>query len=204
MTYNITKVKRGRGNKWHLYVDNEYALTLHADVLAQHGLPKGAVEKAHLAMLNTLSREKFCLEHAMRLISIKDRSEQKLYRRLLEDYPETAAAKAVAKLKELDLVDDRRFAAAAAQFHSARGYGARRTFRYLLEQGVGKNIAEEAVAALDEESTEQALRRLIGRMNSGALDTPEHIQKTVGALLRRGFLYADIRSALEKHLTDSE
>jgi SOS response regulatory protein OraA/RecX len=87
------------------------------------------------------------------------------------------AADAVATLRERGVVDDERFASAAARSLANRGYGDRAIAFRLQREGVDREVTAEAISHLELES-ERAVRFVERR---------GHSERTARWLLARGF-----------------
>jgi len=115
---------------------------------------------------------------AARALARRDRSEADL-RRILERKGVSAdeAADAVAALRDRGVVDDQRFAAAAARSLASRGYGDKAIVFRLQREGVDRELALEAVAELELEADRAA--RCVSRRG--------HSERTARWLASRGF-----------------
>jgi SOS response regulatory protein OraA/RecX len=124
---------------------------------------------------------------AARALARRDRCEADL-RRILERKGVSAddAADAVAALRDRGVVDDRRFAAAAARSFAGRGYGDRAIVFRLQREGVDREFALEAVAALELEADRAA--RCVARRGQS--------ERTVRWLAARGFARDSIEHGL--------
>lgn len=92
---------------------------------------------------------------------------------------------AVDALKRSGLVDDARLAAARAEQLAARGYGDEAIRWRLAQQGLGEDLVDEAVAALD---PERSRARRIVELEGASL-------RTLRLLARRGFSEETVESA---------
>ena len=134
----------------------------------------------------------------LRFISYRPRSRQEIRRRLGRRFGERAVEQALARLEEQGYVDDATFARSwreSREAHRPRSAGLIR--RELAQRGVGREVAEEAVAGLDDEAN--AYRAGQGRMRSlGGLDYVTFRRRLGGYLARRGFGTAIVRGAVER------
>jgi regulatory protein len=91
-------------------------------------------------------------ETALRALRHRERSAEELDRRLAErGFPEKARSDALARLTRTGLLDDVRFARARAESLARRGSGDERIRQELRAAGVAREIAEDAIVALDPE-----------------------------------------------------
>ena len=126
------------------------------------------------------------VDTAVRALSRRDRCETDV-RRILERKGVSAAeaAAAVDVLRRLAAVDDARFAARSAESLASRGYGDTAIVARLEQEGVERELAREAVAALAPESERAAA--LAGRRGRGV--------RTARWLAARGFGADAVESA---------
>lgn len=106
------------------------------------------------------------VDTAVRALSRRDRSETDV-RRILERKGVSAAeaAAAVDVLRRLGALDDARFAARSAESLAERGYGDAAIAARLEQEGVKRELAAEAIAALEPEHERAAA--LAERRNRG-------------------------------------
>ncbi|MCI9457084.1 MAG: regulatory protein RecX [Oscillospiraceae bacterium] len=215
----ITALKQGRGNKCHVHVDGRYLLTLHIQEAERHSLTKDReVTGAELDLWLLESQTLFAKDYAMAILSRRSISEKELLDKLLqkphsenispEDW-EQAAEAAVERMKELGLVDDEDYAGKLARDLShLRKLGPRRIRQELMQKGVDRELAEEAVEDLDQNPQEDIMELLEGKFarlaQAAAEGEPKEKQRLIGRLLRMGYGYSDIRQAWDLYLEDWE
>ncbi|TLM77874.1 MAG: regulatory protein RecX, partial [Actinobacteria bacterium] len=122
-------------------------------------------------------------ERGLQLLGYRERSEAELRRRLSHDgYPSSVVERVCVRLKELELVDDDRFAALWARQRLSSGYGATRIVRELEQKGISADAARAAVdeVAAESQPAERALRLLTGRRTA----TRQERERAIGRLVR--------------------
>ena len=131
------------------------------------------------------------LDHALRLLGPRARSERELSDRLrAAGHDEDAVEAAIARTKELDLVDDAAFARQWVGERSTRkGFGARKLRAELAAKGVASEVIEEAVATLDTDSQLNGAIAFATKQARRLVDLPLPVQaaRIRAALLRRGY-----------------
>ena len=139
------------------------------------------------------------LDHAVRLLSLCDRSENEVRRRLLDSgYPAACVDRVIEKLYEAELLDDEAYAQRWAQSR-AHKHGRSRIERELTRRGVSREVAQSAVSELsDEEQLADAVRltgkflaRTQGDFNRSLYD------RTLAMLARHGYDADIARRALQ-------
>lgn len=131
-------------------------------------------------------------EHALRLLGYRDRSIAELRRKLGDaGYPPVVVDATVGRLRELDLLDDARFALLWARSRSSAGYGRRRVARELADKGVTQAIAAEALDEVfdTDDQVARARQLLLGAVPGSRSERDRLLRR----LLSRGF---DMSTAL--------
>jgi SOS response regulatory protein OraA/RecX len=129
------------------------------------------------------------LDAAARALTGRDRSEAGVLEVLRrKGVPEDEAGEAVETLRRLGALDDERFAQAGAVSLAERGFGDAAIAFRLEREGVTRELAERAIAALEPEA-ERALR-LAARRGATA--------KTARWLASRGFSSDSVEAAIAK------
>lgn len=133
-----------------------------------------------------------------------DYSEKTLYEKIVAGgINGTAAARAVARLKELGLVDDEKLARRLAEQMSNSNISKRESYAKLYNKGIPvstiKLVLEDT--AFDEPSQ---ILAIIDKKYRTKMDTKENIQKVYAALICKGFSYAAARDAIKKYTQEIE
>jgi len=125
----------------------------------------------------------------------RDYGSKELRQKLLKPRPnkplpsEEDVDRAVARLIELDLLNDERYAQRLAEALSRKGYGARGIAYELKRRGLEEEIE------LPKEDSER-LTELLSTKYAARLGDEKGRQAAYNALLRKGFGHADIRTAM--------
>ncbi len=130
---------------------------------------------------------------ATRMLAARPRSVNEILRKLRErGHNPSAASRAVGRLEDAGLLDDREFARHFARVRAARGHGPARLLTDLLGKGVERRLAERAIDEVlaDEDYDElgQARRLAEKRMRQlGDLAATTLRRRLIQYLGRRGF-----------------
>lgn len=146
---------------------------------------------------HTLAVEELPLakERALQLIGYRERSSMELRSKLKDSgFPMAVADAVVERFREVELIDDVRFASAWVRSRLAAGYGPRRISRELSDKGVEPELVVEALESVesDGDELELAKRSLRGRTPRDRADS----QKLIRRLLSRGFSLSAARAAV--------
>ena len=105
-------------------------------------------------------------------------------------------------LEDIGALNDGEYAALIVRHYSAKGYGLRRIKEELRRRGIDRELWD---AALEEapEGTGFPEAFIARRLSPGEKDRAA-VKKVSDALLRRGYSYEEIKSAIERYLDPSE
>ena len=189
--------KKGKGDKIHISIDGEYALTVDemyfASLYLKDGQEISEDEYAELEETVNIRRAYNC---AVSLLSRRDHSKKELMRKLKEKGYSKGAEAAVEKLVNSGYVDDERFCRLyASELIRLKGYGKKRVEQELYLKGVDREIVS---GVLDEISFDtDRLSDIIKRKYLAKMTDEKGRQKAFNALLRLGYSFSEIRDALE-------
>ena len=142
-------------------------------------------------------------ERALRLLDKRDYSRKMLLDKLTEKGAEESdALEVVDWLCEIGAVSDARYAELLVRHYAGKGYGPRRIRDELFRRGIEKDLWEEALSAMPE--AEETVCRLLSGKLRGTACTPEDIRRAQNTLLRRGYSWEEIRTALERYRSETE
>lgn len=135
----------------------------------------------------------------MRLLTRRDYAEAELDGRMRRrGFDEATRSAAIERLRELDLIDDRRVAEMHVRSHAHRK-GRLALRRDLQARGLGDVVVDRALAPLDEAHQLEAARGVLAkqRWRFGASDRYKARAKAGSFLARRGFSGEVVAAAIE-------
>lgn len=190
--------KPGKGDKIHIFVDDEYRLTVDSRFwYSERWHNQTQIDSGELAALEEAVGSRRAFNSAEDYLSRRDHSEKELYEKLCRKYPPAAAEAAIEKAKDLGLLDDERFAANyALELYEKKHFASHRILLELRRKGVDREIAENAVESLDKAGETRIIELLRGKYRA-ALSDEKGRRRAVNGLLRMGYAYPDIRAALK-------
>ncbi len=196
----ITAIEPKRKGLSALYIDGEFALKLDTEVLLSHRIDVGAeIDDEKLKAVIDASNIKRAKDKAMWLISYRDHSKRELIDKVAKDSSRDAALKAVDRLEELGLINDERFAKRYAQeLINTKHLSPVGAVRKLVEKGIDRDLARDTVDALDCDIDEN-ITAIIDKKYSGKLSDEKGRRRCVNGLMRLGYSYSDIKSALRQY-----
>lgn len=197
-------------NRVSVFLDGDFAFGVHQDVVVKHRLQVGD-------QLSPNKRQEIeqdeqyvqAKQRALDYLAHKPRTEEEVRRTLRqEDLPAPVIEDVVARLYELNYLDDEAYAHDYARNRfSSKKYGPERIQRELVKRGIDRHIAEEAVGDLFAERDVTAVAREHAEKRWARLadedDPRRRKQKLYRYLRRRGFSSGTIYPILDALERDS-
>lgn len=196
----ITQIKKvGRGERYHLFLDDEYFGTFEAEILARHCLKTGQkFDDDFFEKLKLENGDYACFNRGLNALEKNMKSRKMLWLYLKEKgYPRECIDKAIDKLEEYGYIDDEAF---CESYIASYPIKSRRKLKYDL---LGKGIKEEIIEAKlseyinDEEESEKCLKYAEKYMKNKEFDLKTK-QKFYNHLAGKGFSFQDIGFAWEQ------
>jgi regulatory protein len=185
----VTAIRPDRRGRVEVELDHARWRVLPAEVVARAGLREGTdLDRASLRRLRRELRRHEAVALAARALRHRDLSRVALEERLDAAGVGTAArAEALGTLERAGFVDDARLAEARAGALAGRGYGDAAIRADLARRGIGRDLAEAALGALDPERDRAAA--VVSQRGAGP--------GAAAFLVRRGFSDEAVEAALE-------
>ena len=132
---------------------------------------------------------------AANMVSARPLSKRELTRRLVQKGAAADDADAaVDYLERIGALDDASYAAMLVRHYSAQGFGAARLRDELYRRGVPRELWDAALAEAPD--VQETLARVIASKTKGKPLNEKDTKRLADALLRRGFSWSEVRSAL--------
>ena len=132
---------------------------------------------------------------AVNMISARPLSRRELQKRLTNKGAEESDAEAAADwLENIGALDDLAYAKTVVRHYSESGYGEAKLRDELRRRGVPRELWEEALSTAPDPA--ETLSRVIASRTRGKRLDEKNRKKLSDLLLRRGFSWRDVRSAL--------
>ena len=200
---HITDIRPRRKGLSALYLDGEYAVSLDTQTLLEHRINTGCeLSDEDLRELIEMSSERRAKEKALWLISYRDHSKKELKDKLVRTCDADAADKAVARMEELGLVNDDKFARQYARRLLLEKKLTRRAAAFeLTRKGIDRETAEKVLGEIDVDYRGN-IREIIEKKYRNIQDEKMK-RRAVAALQRLGYGWDDIKAVLEEY-TDTD
>ncbi len=199
----ITKisVQARNSERVNLYVDGKFYRGLDRLVALRLGLKPGLTLSPKLVdKLETTQTENSAWEWALRTLQISPKSERDLYRKLERKFESDLAKRVVKRLKDADLLNDRRLAERlVSELVASKTKSKKEILLKLRQKGIPNDLARGVVMKVEsEEDTVMKLALVKNRKLSADLPWKERYEKVASYLARKGFGYSDIRKAVTR------
>jgi len=181
-----------------VYLDGQFAFVLYKGELS------GCLIKEQMELSDELYERiveeilwKRIRQRSLYLLKEMDRTEMQIRQKLRGDlYPEELIQRAVEWMYGFHYLDDERYAENYVRCHDGRK-SKRQMLLELQKKGVEKEIAEAALADLEEQDESEQIKKLIGKKQVDiATASLKEKQKLYGYLMRKGFSSSDIGRVL--------
>jgi regulatory protein len=200
----ITMVEEQKRSKhrYNIYINEEYAFSVHEDLIVKFRLLKGTVVTEALRE-EMMSEEEFQAAYrtALKYIGRAMKTAKEVKDKLkLKGYEEDIVSKVVALMNEERFIDDDFYASALAKqrLHSNKK-GPLWIKRELSQKGVSKSLVEQALTQFDAEDEKlQASALALKRWPQTKGEWPARVHKISSLLHRRGFTSEAVRYAIDQ------
>lgn len=201
----VAEIKKDKKHLMRIFLDNGEELLLDKEVCTDNGLHKGEyLSEERLEELIYESEYVRAKSRALWYLDRKDYTEKALYTKLLQaGFDRKASAQVLARLTELGVVDDLRFARVFAERCNENNISERETMHKLLEKGVPYDMAKRVLSELETDEDSQ-LQAIIEKKYAYKLTQPGGAEKVYAALVRKGFSYSAVRQAIQKNVQELE
>ncbi len=191
-------VKEGKSNKIHIYVDEEYRATVDSDYWysEKYRNLKEIDDEELTELLSSVSFRR-AYNKSLDLLSRRPYAEKELIKKLQEKgHEKESAIKACDRLLELGLLNDEQYAKMLAnELIERKGYGIKRVKQELLYRGIDREIVENTIDLLDN-NPQNSIILVIEKKYKNKLGDEKGRKRAVDGLLRLGYSYSDIKTAL--------
>ena len=191
-------VKEGKTKKIHIYIDEEYRATVDSDYWYSEKFRnyKDINEEELTELLDAVSFRR-AYNKGLDLLSRRPYGTKELVKKLCEKgHEKECAEKACERLTELRLLNDEEYARVlASDLLERKNYSIKRIKQELIFRGISRDITENTILLLDNDPVSRIII-LIKKKYINKINDEKGRKRTVDALMRLGYSYSDIKSAL--------
>lgn len=200
--HSIEKIKN-RKNSFKVRFDNGDNIIIAADTIVKFGLKTGlSLPAPKYAEILASDRSGRVTADALALVAKRSYSSKGLYDKLIQKgYEPQHAKSAVERLKELNYIDDAKFAKNYAAYLISSGKGEFAIKAELEKRGIPKNLLCTALDFVkkEEEPHEQIIKIIRSKFKKLDFKDKNEIRKAASFFLRRGFSSESISKALREY-----
>lgn len=207
-TLTIDRISQTKRGYYALFVGEEFLFSVDEETYVREGLKAGiTLPVPELERLRQQSETAKAIEKALDYLTLRDHSSLELYQKLCQRYESESAAAAIAKMNELALLDDSRFALHRARYLFSQNKSRSQIRQALAQKGIHRDTIDWALEELQphdgDDPEQQALENLIERSYRRKL-TEGQVDKVVAALCRRGFAPRAVWAAVKAYCETNE
>ncbi len=201
----IIKSKAGNGNKIHIYIDNEYVLTVYDDYWYHNGFKDGeTITEEELASLKEEAGFRLAYEKGLDYLTRRSYSRKELYKKLKLKYGDSASERAVEKLLYFGYLNDEEYAKIYVRhLYETKKYDVKRISMELKLKGIDREIIENVTKTLDNEPITRIIEMLSTKFSNGFKDEKTK-NRFIAKLQRMGYKFSDIKSAFSEYEIELE
>lgn len=202
----ITEIKKvGKGDRYKLYLDGEFAGVFEAEILARHCLKSGEKYSEDFFKELTIENGDYaCFNRGLNAVEKSMKSEKMLKTYLKEKgYPISCINKAIEKLKDYGYIDDLSFVDNYISSYSSTK--SKRKIKYdLLAKGIKEDIIESKLNDIDDNDEREKCFKFASKYMKNKEFDLKNKQKFYNHLLSKGFDYDMIGYSWEKLQNDRD
>lgn len=181
------------------FLEDGSILKLTERELLAHGLRAGdELSEEQIAQLQRSFGESNAKAEGAAMLGRRAMSRADVEKKLREKgASERESSYAVEWLDAIGALDDAAYAAMLVRHYSARGYGAARWREELRRHGIERELWEEAMEAAPESG--EIIAQFLRSRRYGQHSDEKETKRMTDALLRRGFSWSEIKSAMREY-----
>ena len=201
----IINAQKARGSQVKIIFDNESEILLDKEYFLNSTLSIGLdLDESEIDKIKVESDFIRAKARAVYYLSNGDLSKKSLTQKLkTAGFLEQNVQKAVERMVQLGYVDDYKYALRLAESFKNQNISLLEAKHKMYEKGIPNDVINEAIASYDADPVEQ-IKNIITKKYSAKLNTPENVNKVFSALVRKGFSFADVKTALRLYAEDIE
>ncbi|MDO4812175.1 MAG: regulatory protein RecX [Eubacteriales bacterium] len=196
----IEKIEKSKHKQERIlvYLEGGDLLRITQSELLHFGLYAGLdIDGETVVELQRLGKRSETRVRAANMVSARPLSRKELSRKLYDKGASSEDAEAAADwLEEIGALDDAAYAAMLVRHYSAMGYGEGKLREELYRRGVPRELWGGAIAEAPE--AQSILTKVIAQKTKGKALDEKNRRKLCDLLLRRGFLWRDVKAAMNR------
>lgn len=202
---NVVSVEKYKGSTYRINFEDKEPAFVNSEIISQFGIRSGmAISEADWEKVIYANEFRRARERALYLMDYRDHSYIELFKKLEKNYDEEICYDVIDSLVQVGIVDDRRYAENLAQrLMEVKRCGYFKAVQEMRQKGISKELADEILSDY-EDSTIRRIKDLIDSKYARRLEDEDGVKRVKNALVRNGYSYKDINTALEEYLSENE
>lgn len=194
---NIITIGKKKRNYYSIYLNNSFIGFFHIETIKYFKIKDGeSYDDLHIEKFRHEGQIKYAKDRALFLLSYRDYSTKELVQKLQKSVSPEIATLTAKRMKELNLIDDKKFAKNLAnKLILNKGRGVKRVLYEMELKGIEKEDALEAIDSINFNSVDQ-ISETIRKKYIDKLTDFKSKNKVISVFLRKGHSYNDIKSAI--------
>lgn len=195
---NILNIGKKKGNYYSIYLNNDFIGFFHIETIKCFKIRNGeSYDDSYIEKFKNEGQIRYAKDRALFLLSYRDYSEKELTQKLQKNVSAEIAELTAERMKELNLIDDRKFAKNLAnKLILNKGRGIKRVLYEMELKGIKREDALEAIDSVQFNSIDQ-ISETIRKKYTDKLNDFKSKNKVISAFLRKGHSYGDIKTAID-------
>lgn len=207
---DLVKTKKGR---YSVFVNGEFVFSVSVDQILMDRIFIGKeVTPDDLKEMLATSQKMYAKQKAVNLLSARSYTRKGLGDKLAAYADEDVVEEILDYFEKMGYIDDRDYAVRKANdLYKIKKYGVNRVKMTLIQKGIDKSLAEEIAKEQEPDSVNDDLYSVLTKKYSKAIDSIGDRQefykqksKIMSGLVRMGYDFDDINSALQRYLEENE
>lgn len=201
----VTGIKPDKKHLTKLLLDEDFEILIDNDALLESGISVGTdLTDEDLKNLKYESDYKRAKSRALWYLDRMDHTEKALYEKLIKaGFSKKASAAVIARFCELGIIDDRRYAERMAERLMDSNVSKREAMHKMLLKGLSYDLIKEMLEN-SETDEEEKIKNLLEGKYARKLTEEKGAEKVYAALVRKGFSYGVVRSAMKDYTEQLE
>ena len=201
----VTAIKPDKKHLTKLLLDEDSEIFIDNDVFCESGITTGShITEEELKKLKYESELSRAKSRALWYLDRMDYTEKALYEKLLKaGFGKRASAAVIARLCELGVIDDRRYAERLAERLKETNVSKRDAMHKMLLKGLPYDLIKEIIDS-DGTDEEEKIKNLLEGKYARKLAEEKGAEKVYAALVRKGFSYGAVRTAMKNYTEQLE
>ena len=201
----VTGIKPDKKHLTKLLLDEDFEILIDNDALLESGITVGYdLTDEDLKKLKYDSDYRRAKSRALWYLDRMDYTEKALYEKLIKaGFGKRVSAAVIARLCELGVVDDRRYAERMAERLMESNVSKREAMHKMLLKGLSYDLIREMLDS-GEIDEEEKIKNLLEGKYARKLTEEKGAEKVYAALVRKGFSYSAVRTAMKNFTQELE